>query len=102
MCSQGAITKKEHEKKLEFTVNFDPSRKIIYRIGRPRLQYIFCYVLHAGREDLDRVHCKSNICGEVLWPHGSTRGAAFWCQEIDLGQLQNIPFAVRQQTSNQG
>jgi len=28
---------------------------------------------------------------------------AFWCQEIDLGQLlQNIPFAVQQQTASQG
>lgn len=94
---------KEHEKALEFTVSFDPSREIIYRIERPALQYIFCYVLCAGREDLDRVHCKENSCREVLWPRGSTRDVDGCCQEIDLGQfLQNIPFAVRQQTTSQG
>ena len=103
ICSKGAIRRKEHEKELEFTVSFDPSRKIIYRIELPRLQYIFCYVLCAGREDLDRVNCKGNSCREVLWPCGSTRDASLWCQKIDLGQLlQNIPFAVRQQTTSQG
>jgi len=58
ICSQGTITRKEHEKELEFTISFDPSRKIVHRIEHPRLQCIFCYILHAGREDLDRVHRK--------------------------------------------
>lgn len=100
ICSQGTITRKKHKTQLGFTVSFDPSRKITYRIQHPRLQYIFCYVLRGGTEDLDRVHCKDNSCREVLWPRSSTRDAALRCQEIDMGQfLQNIPFTVRQQTT---
>lgn len=48
ICSQGPGRQKEHEKELEFTVHFEPSREIFYRKECPRLQYIFCFISQAG------------------------------------------------------